>query len=110
MSKHFGEVRQELVSLDFWLIVSPGQKEQYPRRPSARITAGYPSLARYERAINLKVNLPLALFEAPQITARIDVAAPDQPVTIDASAIADAVRGVIGMDIDIAVTNPGEGE
>lgn len=101
--KDWGETTRTEVSLDFWLTVNAGESGRYPRRPSARISAGAPQLARDERALNLKVNLPLALFELPDIVASITVEHPNQPVRIDARAVADAVRGVVGMDVDISV-------
>lgn len=101
--KHWGYTDRGEVTLDFWLTVHPGDPERYPRRPSARISAGPPSLARGERALNLKVSLPLALFEQPEIVASIRVDQPQQPVRIDTTAVAEALRGVIGMDIDISV-------
>lgn len=110
MANHFGEVSSNHVHLDFWLVVSPGQPKRWPRRPSVRINAQYPALARGERAINLKVQLPLALFEAPSISASIVVEQPTQAVQIDATAIAEAVRQAIGMDVDIAVALPETGE
>lgn len=107
MSKHYGyESRiDKALCLDFWLIIGRAN------RPSVRAVADYPSsLARNERAINLKIQLPLALFETPSISASIKVEQPAQAVTIDATAIAEAVRGVIGMDVDISVVEPGESE
>ncbi|WP_439571209.1 hypothetical protein [Sphingomonas sp.] len=92
-----------VIKLDFWLTVGRGQGTD---RPSVRVSAGYPKLARNERAINLKVELPIALFEAPSLSASITVEHPDQAVTIDTTALAEAVRGAIGMDIDITIQTP----
>lgn len=108
MSRTFGETSAKEVFLDFWLVVDPGKPGTWPRRPSVRINAGYPALSRTERAINLKLYLPLALFEAPALSASIRVEQPSQAVVIDAEAVASAVRQVIGMDVDIAV-NPQPG-
>jgi len=92
---------KSVLCLDFWLTV--GRGEGYSDRPSVRATATYPKLARNERTINLKMELPIALFETPSMVARIRVDAPEQVVTIDAETIAEAVRGVIGMDVDIRI-------
>lgn len=89
--------------LDFWLTIGRGTGSPYNRRPSVKATAAYPKLDRNERAINIKMKLPLALFELPSLTASINVDSPAQAVTIDASTIAEAVRGAIGMDVDIIV-------
>ena len=75
-------------------------------RPTVKVTAGYPALARNERAMNLKISLPLALFEAPSLTASIKVDHPSQTIQIDTDAIAEAVRGAVGMDVDIQVVEP----
>ena len=50
----------------------------------------------------------MALFETPSIIARIDVAEPLTAVTIDASAVAQAVKSAIGMDIDLRIVGSGE--
>lgn len=104
MTRRFGEeLRREGVLklyLDFFLVVG---RDLAGRTPSVRVTAGYPSLSRNERAINLKMELPVALFEAPVLQASISVAAPNQPISIDAKAIAEAVHTAIGMDVHIAV-------
>ncbi len=44
-----------------------------------------------------------ALFETPMLRASITVDDPSVPIAIDAEAIAEAVRGVVGMDIDLRV-------
>lgn len=102
----FGHIDGNAVNIDCWLTIHPGDARNWNRRPSVRLTAGEPALNRGERAINVKLTLPLALFEAPSIVARIDVAEPTAPVTIDASAVADAVKSAIGMDVDVRVASP----
>lgn len=107
-SKHFGSADNDNIHLDFWLIVHPGDFRAWNQRPSARITAGEPRLDRHERAINLKVKLPVALFKAPSLSAAITVDSPAQAVTINAEAVAEAVRQAIGMDVDIQVNRGDE--
>jgi hypothetical protein len=96
---------KHLLLMDFWLVIA---RDPRGGRPGARVTAGYPSLNRNERAINLKMELPVALFEAPVLKASIMVDTPDQPITIDTSAIAEAVQTAIGMDVHIEVKDPAE--
>lgn len=105
MPKYFGSVDRHAgtVELDFWLVVDPGDLKVWNSRPGVRVTAAAGSLAKGERAINLKVSLPTALFEAPAITARIAVEEPARPVLIDVAAIGEALRGVIGADVRIEV-------
>lgn len=92
---------KHVMLLDFWLTIGRGLGGS--DKPSVKATAGYPSLARNERAINLKMELPIALFEAPSLSASIKVDSPAQAVTINAETVAEAVRQAIGMDVDIQV-------
>lgn len=95
---------KRVLILDFWLTI--GRGEGMSDRPSVRVNAAYPNLARNERTINLKMQLPIALFQSATLRARINVDAPEQVVTIDADTIAEAVRSVIGMDVDIQIAEP----
>jgi hypothetical protein len=102
MSKHYGYENRadKTLNLDFWLTVGCYADS----RPSVRVTADYPkSIDRGEVTMNLKVKLPLALFSTPSIVAKIEVAAPRNPVEIDTTAVADAVKQAIGMDVDLRV-------
>jgi hypothetical protein len=102
----FESNHDKTLNLDFWLTI--GRNSGYSHTPSVKVTAGYPSLARNERALNLKIKLPLALFETPSLSATIKVDSPSQAVHIDAETIAEAVRQSIGMDVDIQVVRPEE--
>ncbi len=104
----FGHIDKDAVHIDCWLTIHPGDPANWNRRPGVRLTAGEPALNRRERAINVRMTLPMALFETPSIIARIDVAEPLTAVTIDASAVAQAVKSAIGMDIDLRIVEPGE--
>lgn len=103
MTKHFGSVDKDTVHIDCWLTVDPGDARNWNRRPSIKVSAGEPALARGQRAINLKMDLPLALFETPAIIARIGIDAPTAPVTIDRTAVAEALKQAIGVDIDLRI-------
>lgn len=107
---YFGSVSKTHVEIDCWLTIDAGDSKQWNRRPGVKVSAGEPSLSRTQRAMNLKMSLPLALFETPSLSAKIAVEEPLQAVHIDASAIAEAVRGVIGMDVDISIKLPTEDE
>ena len=93
------------LNLDVWLTIGRGVGGG---TPSVKLTAGYPALGRNERAMNLKLTLPLSLFEAPSLSATIKVDSPAQAITIDATAVAEAVRQSIGMDVDIQIVQPEE--
>jgi hypothetical protein len=97
--RRYGTVYRDRVEFDFWAVFS--------RDPvSVRVLAGYPSLGRNERAMNLKVVLPNALFETPSLSASISVAAPEHAPTIDIAGVAEAMRQAIGMDVEITVKDP----
>jgi hypothetical protein len=117
MSRHYGteyradEKKPARIALDFWLIVKRGPRSGgWPSRPSVRVTADEPNLNREERAINLRMTLPVALFETPSITATINVEAPAERVEIDVPALAESVKQALGMDVEIAVVEPDDGE
>ncbi|MFL5900919.1 MAG: hypothetical protein ACJ75S_06935 [Solirubrobacterales bacterium] len=104
MPKHFGYRGRTHLELDFHLVV--GDNIEGMQRPSVRVSADRPQLKRNERAINLKMNVPLALFRTPQLAATINIADPgESAVKIDVDAISAAVRGAIGMDVDIQVVD-----
>ena len=105
MTKHYGHESRSsgknLLLLDFWLTIERGL------RPTVKVNADFPNnLSRNQRTINLKMELPVELFETPTISAKISVEAPSEVVHIDASTIAEAVRGAIGMDVEINIQQP----
>lgn len=105
--KHFGSVNAKTVEIDCWLTIDPGNgATAWNRRPSVRVSAGEPKADRRERSINLRMSLPLALFETPLLTASIVVGEPSQSMSIDTAAVAEAVRQVVGMDVRIEVGMP----
>lgn len=104
MSARYGHETRTTLHLDFWLTI--GRSQGASDRPSVKVSAGYPNLSRNERALNLKMELPIALFETPSLSASIKVEHPQQAVHIDVGAIAEAVRQVVGLDVDVAVAQP----
>jgi hypothetical protein len=108
---YFGVVSKTHVEIDCWLTIDAGDpKQSWNRRPGVKVSAGEPSLTRQQRAMNLKIKLPLALFETPSLSATINVDQPLEAVHIDAEAIAEAVRGAIGMDVDLRIIPPADPE
>lgn len=108
MGTHYGYEQghpAKTLHIDCWLTIGRGAPNGF-RRPTVKVTAGYPELKRNERALNLKIALPIALFEAPSLSATINVEEPAQGIKIDTTAIAEAVRGVIGADVTIEVKEP----
>lgn len=79
----------------------------FSRDPIAvRLTAGEPALRRNERALFLDVALPDALFDTPTLRAKLEVEHPEQAMSIDLAAAAEAVRQAVGMDVEISVKAP----
>ncbi len=107
MAANYGYRYSDRIELDFWLIIADNRGGQ--QRPGVRVTAAYPELKRNERALNLKMRVPTALFETPTLKATITIADPgESEISLDVPAIAEAVRGAIGMDVDIKVNGGGE--
>jgi hypothetical protein len=109
MSSAYGyESRQDkAMIMNFWLTI--GMRAN--GRPSVKATAKYPdNMSSNEITVNVKMKLPMALWQTPQLVANIEVAAPAQPVQIDAKALAEAVKQVVGMAVEITVGEPGNGE
>lgn len=106
MGTHYGHESNDTLFIDCWLTIGRNPNGGWQGRPSVKVSAGYPSLKRNERALNLKIALPLALFETPSLSASITVEEPSQAIHIDTTAIAEAVRGVIGADVTIEVKEP----
>ena len=70
MTKHYGHESRSsgknLLLLDFWLTIERGL------RPTVKVNADFPNnLSRNQRTINLKMELPVELFETPTISAKI---------------------------------------
>jgi hypothetical protein len=67
-----------------------------------------PATGRDERSISCVAKLPKALFMTPELRATITVAAPEAGTEfkIDTQAAAEALRGALGVDVDIVVNTP----
>jgi DNA-binding transcriptional LysR family regulator len=86
----------------FWLTFS--------KDGSMNMTRGEPRLGRGERAMNLTVTLAKAIFSPPALEAKITFpAGAAQEFRIDAEAVAQAIRGVVGAEVDLVV-HPGPSE
>lgn len=71
---------------------------------AVRLTRAQPSLDRAERAMYLQVTLPRSLWKTPSLRAEIAVQ-PGQDLSrsIDITAAADALKGALGVDVDVKV-------
>lgn len=68
------------------------------------------SLSRDERSLFLEATLPLSLWATPVLRASLNVAEaePGASAKIDLVAASEALRGALGVDIDLQVREPGE--
>ncbi|MDH4746644.1 hypothetical protein OMP43_21695 [Sphingomonas sp. CBMAI 2297] len=108
---NFGCEGSGIIALDFWLIVKRGeQRPGWPVghrfTPAVRVKAGEPDLAKNERAVRVEMNVPTAIFETPALHALINIESPQQLVSIDVAAAAEAVKQATGMDVEIRVVEP----
>lgn len=94
------------VSTSCYLIVGQRFNEygQWVGRPSVRVTAKKPSVARHEVAVKVEIELPDHLFQRPALTARVTVpagaSAPEISVDMQ-QAIADLIRDNLGLNLTI---------
>lgn len=97
MSK-LSKIKEGNIVVPFWLT--------FDARGNVKLTRTEPDLSRNERAMQMTVAVPLALFKTPTISATMTIAAPDMAVPqIDIVAAAEALKGVVGCDIDVRFEN-----
>jgi hypothetical protein len=83
--------------VSFWLV--------FDAWGAVRLTRGEPDLKNGERGMAVTALIPHALFNIPQLRATLNVTAPDAPpIQLDADAAAEALKLVVGADINIRVT------
>lgn len=99
MSPRHSVIRSTEIDYGFWLI--------FDADGGMRFSRGEPALGRGERAMACSAKLPRSLFRVPELRATIGVsdAAPGA-FTIDVEAAGEALRAVVGCDIDFRVTTP----
>lgn len=98
MAKQFSARRGDHIEYPLWLI--------FDERGGARMARGRPTTGRYEKAIALTVTLPISVFKDPEYRVTLSVVddrAP--PAAIDIVAARDALKGALGVDIDLQVVS-----
>lgn len=93
--------RSDHLECGLWLV--------FDRNGAVRMTRTEPRLDRNERAMFIQAKLPLALWSTPSLRATIDVQADGAP-TISIDLLADALRSSLGVDVDLRVIAPAEGQ
>lgn len=95
MSKRFSTVLRDRIEYSFWLV--------FDDAGGMRLSRGEPSCGRAERAMQISATLPKALFATPRLSAKIAVAGDVPETTIDITAASEALRGALGVDVDLVV-------
>jgi hypothetical protein len=91
------------LQFDFWLI--------FDEAGLVRLVRGMPdNLGRYERAMAMSATLPKSLWSTPSLRATISFPEGSAPaeIKIDVAAISEAVKGALGVDVDVRVREPEE--
>jgi hypothetical protein len=97
--KRHSIIRADHVEYGFWLV--------FGADGGVRSTRATPTLGRTERAMFMTAKLPTSLFRAPDLRGSITIAEPEggQP-TINIDAAAEALKGALGVDIDLRIGTP----
>lgn len=92
----YSTVRSDSIEYSFWLVFGVDG--------SLHMTRGEPNICRGERAMHCSATLPKSLFKTPELRATIGVndTTPSE-LNIDVAAAGDALRQVVGCDIDLQV-------
>lgn len=97
-TKHSSSTATE-INYSFWLV--------FGGDGTMRFSRSQPSSGRGERAISCLARLPRSLFRTPELKATITVdAANVGDIQIDVAAAAEALREVVGVDIDLQIRRP----
>jgi hypothetical protein len=103
MGQKYSYDRGDHNAISFWLI--------FDAWGAVRLTRGEPDLNANERGMQMIAKLPHALFNRPQLHGTISVEAPaTEPINIDLTAAAEALKEAIGIDIDLRVAPVSEAE
>lgn len=98
MSRQYSTIRSDHIQYSLWLI--------FDDRGGVRLARAMPSLARNEKAVCVSATLPKSIFKEPEYRATITVSDTTiEPAPIDIVAARDALKGVLGVDIDLQVVS-----
>jgi hypothetical protein len=82
----------------------------FDRGGNVRLTRTNPDCARNERAMQMVVKVPMALFQTPTISATVTIEAPTTAFPeINLTAAADALKGAVGCDVDVRLVEQENG-
>lgn len=101
MSPRYSQVRAQTIDYCFWPV--------FDGEGGMRFSRGEPTLGRNERAMSCQTTLPRALFRTPGLRATINVTEGGETAfSIDVSAASDALKQVIGCDVDMRILPAGD--
>lgn len=96
MSPRYSTIWNEQIQYGYWLV--------FDELGGMRFSRGEPDLKRGERAMACTTLLPRSIFKTPKLTASISIDDPNAgAINIDVTAAADALKAVVGVDIDLRV-------
>lgn len=96
MAAQFTQTHLDPMRFEFWLV--------FAADGGMRFSRGQPQVSRGERAMACSAMLPKSLFRTPELKATISF--PDgapQDFKIDIEAAGEALRHVVGVDIDLQI-------
>lgn len=80
---------------DFWLV--------FHKDGPMKMTRNKPGTSRDERAMFMQITLPNALWATPELKASIEVASDGQMQAINVEGVSEALKAVLGVDVDVRV-------
>lgn len=96
MAPRNSRVTSTEVTYGFWLV--------FEEAGGVRLVRTSPSLDRAERAMYIQASLPRSLWQTPSLRANIGVqSGPSGGYSVDLSVASDALRGALGVDVDLQV-------
>lgn len=103
MAKQFSTVRDGRIEYALWLT--------FDRFGNVRMSRGEPRVGRHERSVSLMATLPMSLFDVPTLrgTLTVEDTSDGLGANLDILAAVDALKGALGVDIDLKVSQTKEG-
>jgi hypothetical protein len=103
MSPRYSSIRSDRIEYSLWLV--------FDDTGGVRMTRAAPNLCREERAVALTCTLPKSLFRTPTLRATMTIDdAGAGALAIDVEAANVAIKQALGVDIDLRLNPPTNGE
>jgi hypothetical protein len=96
MVRRYSRRTGDMLTMSAWLI--------FDVEGSLSLTRGSPSIGRGQRAMQLTLTVPIALFATPSLSASITLEGAGAPdLQIDVQAAEAALKQIVGCDVSILV-------